>query len=1163
MKGLRYSLLIALTALAFNSSVAQQSQAPADVRVLIDVSGSMRENDPNNLRQSALQLLVNLLPADATGGVWTFGQWVNMVIKPTPVDSAWRDQAIAQSKQIASRGLYTNIGGALDNASFDFKYSYFDTSRRPTSVILLTDGMVDIDKNPAIDAAERARILSEVVDKYVAAGVKIHTVALSDQADRELLQTLSQRTDGQFSIANSADELSRIFLRTFDNIVPATEVAIKDNRFVIDGSINEFTALVFRSPGDGETGLIDPNGRRVDANNTSSGVRWYAGSDYDLITVDQPLAGLWQIDAPEDDANRVSIVSNLSMRISGMPNAIEKQRRLGFSVDVLQQGEVVSDQAFLDLLQVSGVAINVDTGDHQSLSITRQEGGRYFFEFSPAYVGKMDIQMDVMAKTFDRRQSVTLDVSPLFSAEQTFDDTHAELVLTAYPVSDGIDTTSFNVDVITTPRLADKESIDILGKAISWRGVLDQAADYQVEMTISGQFNDGSAYSDTVIVSSITSPGVFVPEVVVPKPVAKPAPVIEEGLLGLSKKHTIYAAVGLGNVVLLLLAVWAYRRFMGGKEAPETDATSNEASISEAEGDLPPATDMPEGVVPMGSLDDLQAVDIEDDSVDPLADVSSIDDLLSDDELYDNEVETDIDSIVAEAEAELLAEAEQESPLFDAEMTPREIDIPEVFDDSLDEELTDAMWGDALAEQQQSNVVADDVMDDISSSVEGMDDLLQEEALSSDIVEPGLNDLEVESEIPKAFDDSLDEEVTDALWGEALAEQQNDPIDNLDADTDSAEEELLQESLAEQSQEIADSAPSNESEMADESVASSDPMQSLDEDELADVESALDSVLGNTPTEGDINASDNLEATSDNASELPGEDPSLDNFDLDDINGLDIDEALSESLDDLDDLVLEESPIEAPAEQEGSEEALGSLEDSKDELSASDISDEMAEEIDLVSDFDGDLNALEDELDSLHLDDITLDSSSEPDEAVELNQDDIVLEEMASEDDIPELDDIVSDEELQDAVSERSAFEALGDDLDDLSLTKSGFTPAAVKSKAIDFSALDDSDLDAALNEMLTGAGITEAELDKFEDLVSAQSAREEPAQTQFDPSPSIETLASPGEALEDLMAADLANDLDFGEDLPELNDDDALDIDLGDLDDLLDDLDNQDKEKK
>ena len=38
-------------------------QAGADVRILIDVSGSMKENDPRNLRVPAMRLMSELLPA--------------------------------------------------------------------------------------------------------------------------------------------------------------------------------------------------------------------------------------------------------------------------------------------------------------------------------------------------------------------------------------------------------------------------------------------------------------------------------------------------------------------------------------------------------------------------------------------------------------------------------------------------------------------------------------------------------------------------------------------------------------------------------------------------------------------------------------------------------------------------------------------------------------------------------------------------------------------------------------------------------------------------------------------------------------------------------------------------------------------------------------------
>jgi hypothetical protein len=48
------------------------TDSKADIRVLIDVYGSMKQNDPNNLRQPALRLLTGLLPTGSKAGIWTF-----------------------------------------------------------------------------------------------------------------------------------------------------------------------------------------------------------------------------------------------------------------------------------------------------------------------------------------------------------------------------------------------------------------------------------------------------------------------------------------------------------------------------------------------------------------------------------------------------------------------------------------------------------------------------------------------------------------------------------------------------------------------------------------------------------------------------------------------------------------------------------------------------------------------------------------------------------------------------------------------------------------------------------------------------------------------------------------------------------------------------------
>ena len=106
---------ISLSSLAANGNSQQQKP---DVRLLIDISGSMKKNDPNNLRIPALQLVTNLLPQNADAGVWAFGRYVNMMVPLAPVNSDWQDKATKTAKKINSAGLYTNIGGVLTKASY-------------------------------------------------------------------------------------------------------------------------------------------------------------------------------------------------------------------------------------------------------------------------------------------------------------------------------------------------------------------------------------------------------------------------------------------------------------------------------------------------------------------------------------------------------------------------------------------------------------------------------------------------------------------------------------------------------------------------------------------------------------------------------------------------------------------------------------------------------------------------------------------------------------------------------------------------------------------------------------------------------------------------------------------------------------------------------------
>ncbi|MGI0117707.1 VWA domain-containing protein [Zooshikella sp. RANM57] len=291
-----------------------------DVRLLIDTSGSMKVNDPKNLREPAINLLIRLLPDDSKLGIWTFDQAVKNLAVYDLIDNNWRERAINNSKQISSKGLFTDIGKALEVAAFD-GHRQSDDARH---IILLTDGMVDVAKDPIKNVEARQHILNDQLPRLKHNGYVIHTIALSDKADHELLQQLAINTDGLSSTANSAEELSKLFLKALEQADQAPKVPLQANNFLIDSQVEEFTLLVFKKKTDEVVQLSSPDGKIYKQGSRASDLRWYNTPHYDLITVNQPYEGEWRLQAESDPNNRVTIVSNLQMKFSGVPSNLFK-----------------------------------------------------------------------------------------------------------------------------------------------------------------------------------------------------------------------------------------------------------------------------------------------------------------------------------------------------------------------------------------------------------------------------------------------------------------------------------------------------------------------------------------------------------------------------------------------------------------------------------------------------------------------------------------------------------------------------------------------------------------------------------------------------------------------------------------------------------------------
>ncbi len=555
---------------------------PSDVRVLIDISGSMKKTDPQNLRKPALDLIVRLLPDKSRAGVWIFGNDVNMLVPHNTVDANWRKQAAPNAKKINSIALYTNIGKALDEVSFDRKNLSQDYK---THIILLTDGVVDISKEAVDNIKERQRILTDVLPGLKNAGYIVHTIALSADADTDLLKKISVATDGVFTTAHSADELTSTFLKIFDQAVPAERVPLENNGFLVDDSVKEFTALIFRKPGVEKTVILAPDGKEYSATNPQDGINWYRTSQYDLITADTPKAGQWKIKTEITPQSRITVVSNLQLVMQSLKNNIHSNDSLALNYSFQENNKTVTNVDFLNLLETNVIIVKEGSKENTALTLEMPAppaDGIYHQSLSSfAEVGDYEVHVYVDGKTFKREFKHSLSVRDSLLTVNKSNSTAADGKITySYKVSADEKLVNLSKTKLTAAvknsknNNSDRELELIDGNHWEFAFSPEQTAEYHISFHALGEMVEGDEFDESVNAETFSyqekAIQVKPPEPVAPTKVETPAPVkLPTSTPDVGSNKVLYVAIAVGNLLIIALGYFAYRMFFGSKVKDE------------------------------------------------------------------------------------------------------------------------------------------------------------------------------------------------------------------------------------------------------------------------------------------------------------------------------------------------------------------------------------------------------------------------------------------------------------------------------------------------------------------------------------------------------------------------------------------------------------------
>ncbi len=223
-------------------SSAAESDLIKDVVLVLDNSGSMKKNDPQFLTKQAVTEFINNLDESTRASVVIFDQDVRTAVPLTEISSSSRQGLLDSLSQINYKGLYTNSPAAIESAIYDLKNNAREDARKV--IVFMTDGIVDTG-NADRDLEKTKWLKEDLAADAADAGIRIFGIAFTENADFELIQSLAQKTDGEYYRALLADDLQKVFskLNTLINEPDEPEVAMEPETIIIEKIIERVVEL--------------------------------------------------------------------------------------------------------------------------------------------------------------------------------------------------------------------------------------------------------------------------------------------------------------------------------------------------------------------------------------------------------------------------------------------------------------------------------------------------------------------------------------------------------------------------------------------------------------------------------------------------------------------------------------------------------------------------------------------------------------------------------------------------------------------------------------------------------------------------------------------------------------------------------------------------------
>ncbi|VAW86608.1 hypothetical protein MNBD_GAMMA16-2141 [hydrothermal vent metagenome] len=350
--------------------------------------------------------------------------------------------------------------------------------------------------------------VSPLIENFQKSNINISTIHLGYTEKNAHLGALTTATNGRYQTIENIERLEEKFLDFISSALILNYLPLYDNLVRIDKNTDQVTFLLFSIDKNLPPRFIPPQGKIFSQYNYPDNVSWLQEKNFDIIRIDKPSRGTWQIDTQLNSHNKAIIKSPFLTEINPVPLHFFARSAHTLSIKLTQSGQHITNPKVLDHVAIKVAMKNQDSKiqtwfpmDNGHNGDDEAGDGIYSLQLNQALSpGQHNLSIDIDGYLFQRQINTAINVirEPAEFFHHLSADT-SQYLITVVPYAKLLNLETMTVTATVINAVHEHQELRLSrSNAFEWQVTLDnnpETSPYTVEINIAATTYNGKSQS--------------------------------------------------------------------------------------------------------------------------------------------------------------------------------------------------------------------------------------------------------------------------------------------------------------------------------------------------------------------------------------------------------------------------------------------------------------------------------------------------------------------------------------------------------------------------------------------------------------------------------------------------------------------------------------------